>query len=440
MKTGGWKYALSSFKKRDSIPAVLSFLLCATFVASCGGGGSSTTSDNTLNMLPVALSASLSTDATSASVGTTITANLRDGLDCSSITFVLSVGPYNVPGVTSCSGTTVTFQPAKDLAYNNTYTVIIKANAADAAGSTLRDYSFSFTLVNVPSVWTTSSLLKNTVKVTDDFEASLQLALDVNGIASAVWEQGGSILASLHDPANGWTEKHAVSSGPTDAHAPLVSLDASGNVMAVWIQHGESGMPSMIMAAYYDPGAGWSMPTAVTDHTSDIDTWQVAADGNGDFIVVWSQVNIADYDFVAARRYQTSTRSWDAPLQLSDPLGYVMAPQVVSDGDGNVTVAWAQATSNMSASTIWASRYEVGSQSWQASCSIGDNTLVAFDGETQPHVVVTHSGAVVIIWEHIRGTQSEVWRNQYTSGTGWSIPGPAADNLVSPLFSLPILL
>ena len=90
-------------------------------------------------------------DATGVTINKLILVTFSEPMDpvtINSLTYTLKQGTTSVSGTVSYTGTTATFTPSVNLAYNKTYTGTITTGAKDVAGNALAaDYTFSFTTV-----------------------------------------------------------------------------------------------------------------------------------------------------------------------------------------------------------------------------------------------------------------------------------------------------
>src|SRR4030042_260569 len=92
--------------------------------------------------------------ATDVSIASTITATFSEAMDASTVnttTFTLVNGGSPVSGTVTYAGTTATFTPSSNFAYDTTYTATITTGVKDLAGNAMAaDYPWSFTTGAVP--------------------------------------------------------------------------------------------------------------------------------------------------------------------------------------------------------------------------------------------------------------------------------------------------
>lgn len=94
--------------------------------------------------------------ATGVSVGANISATFSEAMNpltISNATFILRQGATAIAGAVSYGGTTATFNPAADLAFNTTYTMTVTNGATDLAGNALASaHVWTFTTQAAPDV------------------------------------------------------------------------------------------------------------------------------------------------------------------------------------------------------------------------------------------------------------------------------------------------
>ena len=109
-------------------------------------------------------------------------------------------------------------------------------------------------------------------------------------------------------------------------------------------------------------------------------------------------------------------RTWNgAALIEHDDAGDATAPQVAADGNGNAVVVWAQADGS-SITHINANRYVAGS-GWLTPIRIDSDNANA----TSPQLAMDGSGNAVVVWTQ----NAKIWTNRYTAGVGWGARRPS---------------
>jgi peptidoglycan hydrolase CwlO-like protein len=153
-----------------------------------------------------------------------------------------------------------------------------------------------------------------------------------------------------------------------DVDWPRIAIDGAGNAIAVWEQYngtpGDLGVLSKIWANRCIGGTGWVQGNAriicgQSQYLGHSFHPNLAADSNGNVIVVWQQ-SFGLYDDIWASRYDGASGSWESPLRIeTSNQGSAWLPQIGMDSEGNAVVVmehqnWCGAGYD---TDIWANRY-----------------------------------------------------------------------------------
>ena len=185
-----------------------------------------------------------------------------------------------------------------------------------------------------------------------------RFAFDGSGNGMAVWQQSdGSrfkIWANRYVPGSGWGSATLIEPADAgDSQFPQIAWDGSGNAMAVWQQN--DGTQYNIWANRYVPGSAWGSETLIeTIDAGNSGFPQIAFDGSGNALVLWEQFDGTQYN-IWANRYVTGS-GWGFPTRV-DPAhpGNSMTPQIAFDGNGDAMAVWTQA--NGTQFNIWVNGY-----------------------------------------------------------------------------------
>ncbi len=244
-----------------------------------------------------------------------------------------------------------------------------------------------------------------------------QISVDPSGNAIAVWEQGDgtrdNIYANRYSASTGsWGTAELIESEDGYAYNPQISADASGNMIAVWNQN--DGVRLSIYANRYSASTG-SWGTAVlieADASQSAYTAEISVGASGDAVAVWRQGSPSRD--IHANHYSVSTGSWGtATLIETDDAGHAYYPQVSVDDSGNAVVVWHQ--NDGTSDNIYSNRYSVSAGSWGAAALIQSDDA----GDAGfPQIGVGPSGDAIAVWHQSDGTQYNVYANRYSSSAG----------------------
>lgn len=243
------------------------------------------------------------------------------------------------------------------------------------------------------------------------------VAVDPAGNAIAVWWQlsaGGasySLGTSRFELGAGWGPAELHVTSPFPIGNPHVAIASSGVAMVVWSEGFPSGQ-RMIRSLRYAPGAGWELgvPSQAGTAWDQAGFPHVAADTQGDFIVVWQQAST-----VLANRYVAGS-GWAKFITGVSNRGYF--PHVAIDHGGKTFAAWHDE------GTVGVAHFTPGS-GWTVSPPIAVGTV----NSTQ--LAVSPAGEVEVVWAQAIAGRWSIWSNQ-PSGVNTLLEGDDAGDATEP--------
>lgn len=194
-----------------------------------------------------------------------------------------------------------------------------------------------------------------------------KIAMDESGNAICVWQNYElpyyQIYANRYDLATDtWGgQAHIGSQAGTTAQEAAITMDAQGNAWSVWEQ--DDGSEISIYANRYDAADDTWLPDAlaIEDDSGEASRPQIALDGQGNAIAIWSQHD-GSRSNILFNRYDGASESWNAAgelLEVEDSAN-AYAPQVAFDKDDNAIAVWQQS------SNIFSKRRDAGTGTWSA--------------------------------------------------------------------------
>ena len=177
-------------------------------------------------------------------------------------------------------------------------------------------------------------------------------------VATAAWNAPATVSYVSPDPGT-----------PTfNAEAPVSAVGGDGVVTAAWVQEVGYGNGKQIRAARFRNGT-WSPSVALSGTGIEAGDPAVAADAQGDVIVVWRRgvaAGAGQDQLVQAARF--SGGAWSVPSTLWSQAGRsASAPGVAFDGTGNALAVWGScATGDVFCSTPAAASARFSGGAWSA--------------------------------------------------------------------------
>jgi hypothetical protein len=238
-----------------------------------------------------------------------------------------------------------------------------------------------------------------------------QIAMNASGIAMAVWRQSedGSdlvnVMASRYEPGSGWAVPELVElNNSGDAFDPQIALHANGNAIAVWNQF--DGTRHNIWASRFTPAGQWSAPELI--EFDDLDRAfdpQISMDASGNAIAVWEQSDGVRLNIWASRFDGTR---WDTAQKIeTDDTDDARGPQVAMDASGNALAVWEQ--SDGTSDSIWAARYVAGA-GWRAPELLETSDT---DDTEEPQIAMNANGNAIAVWRQSAGAVGSIFANVF---------------------------
>lgn len=194
--------------------------------------------------------------------------------------------------------------------------------------------------------------------VPDTLQERPAVAINDRGDAIATWvehgESGWPTLRATTRTASGWTEPVTVSSPDQfvlsgDALAPRLALAADGTADLLWasIRDGDQLSIEEVQHSHFD-GTSWSTPQALATAPVGVSGLELADDGQGGLAAAWL---LRDDPMVVQAAWR-SNGAWTIADAPAEPRSTCMMPLAVSAAPGGqATVAW-QAAGTGALSTV----------------------------------------------------------------------------------------
>jgi hypothetical protein len=184
----------------------------------------------------------------------------------------------------------------------------------------------------------------------------------------------------------------------TDAQADSsVAADAAGNFVVVWTSYGQNGLSGIFAQRYDNSGNAAGPEFQVDSYTGGYQyVPRVAKDGAGNFVVVWmSYDQDGDATGIHGQRFDAGGVAQGAEFPINTyTTGRQASPRVAADGAGNFVVVW---TSSQDGDSVGI----VGRRFDAAGLPQGPEFIVnsvTTGLQASPDVAFDSSGAFVVVW------------------------------------------
>src|SRR5437773_1432968 len=205
---------------------------------------------------------------------------------------------------------------------------------------------------------------------------------------------------------------------PSDQRAPDVAFDPAGSgFMVVWQSYGQDGWHRGIFGQRYAPsGAPLGPEFRVNTYTTFSQSYPSIAASSGTFVVVWmSYSQDGSSDGVFGQRYDSSGAALGSEFRINT---YTTSSQgfasVAADGSGNFVVVWESITQDGSSSGIFGQRF--ASTGTPVGPEFRVNTFTT-DAQFQRSLGSDGSGNFVVAWMSIGqdGSSAGVFGQRYAA-------------------------
>jgi len=199
---------------------------------------------------------------------------------------------------------------------------------------------------------------------------------------------------------------------------PEIATNTAGDTVVVWQEAIGGGVNHVMAADHFSDADVWTSPTqldtSIASTTAATTTRpHVSIDATGNAIAVWRQIDAAGHVSVGASRFDRSKLKWEAATLIDAGSGVVAdaGVAVATDGAGNAIALWLQ--SDGARNNLWANRFDAATKAW------GSPGLVESDDTTipgAPSLTVQANGNALAIWP--QGELKASWYNASTRTWG----------------------
>src|SRR5438094_8078554 len=181
---------------------------------------------------------------------------------------------------------------------------------------------------------------------------------------------------------------------------PRVAADSTGNFVVVWQSSGQDGSGSGVSGPRYSgSGAPQGPECRVNTGTTDQQARPaVATDGAGNFVVVWEDfANAFGGRGIIGQRYSSSGAPQGPEFRVNTYTTYSKQyPAVAADGAGNFVVVWGSFVQDGSGTGVFGQRCT--SSGAPPGPHLRGNTYTTGD-QRSPSVAADAAGNFVVVWQ-----------------------------------------
>jgi hypothetical protein len=225
------------------------------------------------------------------------------------------------------------------------------------------------------------------------------VAIDAAGDFVVVWESSNGVFARRFSSAG------AAVTGDLQANVltgsgrrPSVAMDSDGDFVLAWEAFDGAGY-GIFGRRYSSAGIALTGEFQVNTYTYSTEARpRVAAEGNGDFVVVWYSNHDGSDDGIFARRFASTGAALGGELQVNTrTVDRQWFPMVTSDADGDFVVTWeSQGGEDGDSATVLAQRYTSAGARLGAELQVNSHTIGL---QREPAVGSDAHGSFVVAWQ-----------------------------------------
>ena len=229
-----------------------------------------------------------------------------------------------------------------------------------------------------------------------------------------------------------------LSAAGQDSYDPQVAVDGHGTAIAVWSR--SNGTNLIVQAAARAAGGSFGAPQDLSAVGQKAGFAQVAIDGQGNAIAVWSRFDGTNFIVQAAARAAASRRRWryftpkrggsfGAPQDLSAASQDAFNPQVAFDGQGNAIAVWHRFDAGTNTIVQAAARAADSRRRRRyftpkrgGSFGAPQDLSAAGQNASFPEVAVDGQGNAIAVWRRFDGTNFIVQAAARAAGGSFGAP------------------
>src|SRR3990172_9171466 len=235
---------------------------------------------------------------------------------------------------------------------------------------------------------------------TTDLQYRPAVASDANGNFVVVWAQDASSDGVFGKRFNAagvpQGSEFRVNSNTMGGSRPAVSSDASGNFVTVWLSYNQDGSNWGVFGQRFDAaGLPQGSEFQVNSYTTGSQYGPaVASDANGNFVTVWQSYNQDGSGWgVFGQRFDAAGLRQGSEFPVNSyTTGYQRRPAVAADANGNFVVVWLQ---DESSGGVFGKRFDAAGGPQGSEVRVNSYTTTS----QNPGGASAVNGHFVVVWE-----------------------------------------
>jgi hypothetical protein len=209
-----------------------------------------------------------------------------------------------------------------------------------------------------------------------------------------------------------WSTPQLLSTTGVNASNPEIGIDASGNLVAVWIESG------IVMANTQSYGGSWNVTASLVSTAGGATSLGLVVDPAGNATAIWNESGV-----ITSASLPFGSMMWATPVALS--ASGSSSPQIAVDSGGDLAAIW------ITGGVIQALTQQFG-MGWSPTPEPLSYTFASSDS---PQIAFGGGQTIVAVWHSTEGGIDAVYSSTTTLGVDW----PMFPSLIS-AFGVPSVM
>ncbi len=272
-----------------------------------------------------------------------------------------------------------------------------------------------------------------------------QAISDGTGGVIVIWEADYGLYANRISPLGYklWNSDGVLITN-LNVSNPQIICDGSGGAFISWVDNRYYNSDIYLQRIDNNGNILWQGDgIAVCTNEYEQDLPVMCSDNSGGVYIAWQDSRNANLDIYAQRVNSTGAVQWTAdgiPV-YSDTYDQV-SPQIASDGSGNAIIVWTDSRNFLSTLDIYAQKIDLaGSSLWAAD---GESVCSASDYQSNAKIVNSGTDEVIVAWEDERGSDKDIYAQRIITNNSylynyWSYDGEIVCSASSDQYNIQLL-
>ena len=289
---------------------------------------------------------------------------------------------------------------------------------------------FIFMSTSINSQWSNNPSI-NTEVIIGSNAFNPQTISDGSGGAIVIWQTFDGLYAQRISPLGDklWNS-YGVNINDQYVTSPQILSDGSGGAFIYWVDNRDGDDDIYMQRILSDGSVSWTANgiAVCSESISYQDSPVMCSDNSGGVYVTWRDQRNSNSDIYAQRVNSSGTVQWTANgIGVCSDTYDQVSPQVASDGSGNAIIVWTDSRNFFSTlDDIYAQKINLsGTPEWFLD---GESVCSASNNQSNAKIVKSGKDEVIVTWEDERGSDKDIYAQKIITNntyleTSWTYDG-----------------